>query len=57
MTNAIFLVYVVVGELDHHVGFLNAMEDAGLLAQGEYFVVGVYLKEYKPQDPAEYLRG
>lgn len=36
---------------------MNAMEDQGLLDSGDYFVVGVYLEQYRASDPAKYLRG
>ncbi|GAU94364.1 hypothetical protein RvY_06150-2 [Ramazzottius varieornatus] len=50
-------IYVLVGNVDDHVGFMQAMDDAGLLDRQDYFVVGVYLNHYKQEDPAKYLRG
>ncbi|XP_055350580.1 receptor-type guanylate cyclase Gyc76C-like isoform X2 [Paramacrobiotus metropolitanus] len=52
-------IIVVIGYIDGHVGFMNAMEEEGLLDSGDYFVVGVYLEQYKDRgsDPAKYIRG
>ncbi|OQV25888.1 Speract receptor [Hypsibius exemplaris] len=50
-------IYVVVGDIDTMVGFMNSMEEEKLLDMGDYFVVGVYQDQYKPEDPAKYLRG
>lgn len=52
-----FLVYVIVGTLEEQLGFMEAMQQAQLLTQGIYFVVGVYLEQYRAKDPAKYLLG
>lgn len=52
-----FLVYVILGSHDEHLGLLLAMEEKKLLTEGEYFVVGVELEQYDERDPGKYMRG
>lgn len=47
----------MVGEYFEFVGLMIALYLRGLLDTGEYFVVGVDLYQYDPNDPARYLEG
>ncbi|XP_032675177.1 guanylate cyclase 32E isoform X2 [Odontomachus brunneus] len=50
-------IYVIVGHHYEHVGLLMALDEKNLLEKGEYWVVGVDIKQYDEQQPEHYLRG
>ncbi|XP_076054851.1 guanylate cyclase 32E-like [Oratosquilla oratoria] len=49
-------VYVVLGHYYEFLGLMTAMEEKGLFDKGEYFVVGVSLRQYDRNYPGRYLR-
>lgn len=52
-----FLVYVVVGDYFEHLGMLLSLLEKGLLSNGEYFVIGVDVEQYDPDQPDRYFSG
>ncbi|XP_055337798.1 guanylate cyclase 32E-like [Paramacrobiotus metropolitanus] len=50
-------IYVVIGNIEEHLGFMEAMDQAGLLDTGLYFVVGIYLEQYRSREASKYLNG
>jgi len=47
----------VLGHYYEHVGLMVSLQQKGLLAHGEYFVVGIDIEQYDPARPEKYLRG
>ncbi|KAL7734949.1 hypothetical protein ACLKA6_011215 [Drosophila palustris] len=56
-THANTRIYLVLGHYYEHVGLMVSLQRRGLLAQGEYFVVGIDIEQYDPAKPEKYLRG
>lgn len=50
-------VYLILGHYYEHLGLMLSLERKGLLANGDYFVIGVDLEQYAPSEPEKYLRG
>lgn len=50
-------VYVVIGDYFEHLGMLLSLLEKGLLSKGEYFVVGVDVEQYDPDQPDRYFSG
>ncbi|XP_039964324.1 speract receptor isoform X1 [Bactrocera tryoni] len=50
-------IYLILGHYYEHVGLMVSLERKGLLAKGEYFVVGIDIEQYDPANPDKYLRG
>ncbi|XP_014675128.1 PREDICTED: guanylate cyclase 32E-like [Priapulus caudatus] len=50
-------IYVVVGDPHEYAGIMEYMQQKGLFARGEYFVVGVILEQYDMQAPEKYVKG
>ncbi|XP_071130761.1 guanylate cyclase 32E-like [Mytilus edulis] len=50
-------IYVMLGRRYEFIGLMDHLEDRGLLDSGEYFVVGIILRQYDPLKPFEYLEG
>lgn len=47
----------MLGRRYEFIGLMDHLEDRGLLDSGEYFVVGIILRQYDPLKPFEYLEG
>ncbi|XP_034480343.1 speract receptor [Drosophila innubila] len=56
-THANTRIYLVLGHYYEHVGLMVSLQQKGLLAHGEYFVVGIDIEQYDPAKPEKYLRG
>lgn len=52
-----YIVYVVIGDYFEHLGMLLSLLEKGLLSKGEYFVVGVDVEQYDPDQPDRYFSG
>ena len=50
-------VFVVVGDYFEHLGLLLSLHEKGLLATGNFFVVGVDVEQYDPSQPQKFFRG
>lgn len=50
-------VYLILGHYYEHVGLMVSLHSKGLLAKGEYFVIGIDIEQYDPSSPDKYLRG
>lgn len=53
----LFPVYLILGHYYEHVGLMVSLQRKGLLARGDYFVVGIDIEQYDPSSPDKYLRG
>ncbi|XP_051862109.1 speract receptor isoform X1 [Drosophila albomicans] len=56
-THANTRIYLVLGHYYEHVGLMVSLQQRGLLARGEYFVVGIDIEQYDPAKPEKYLSG
>ncbi|XP_011145363.1 guanylate cyclase 32E [Harpegnathos saltator] len=50
-------IYVILGQHYEHMGLLMALDEKNLLEKGEYWVVGVDIKQYDEERPDKYVRG
>lgn len=50
-------VYLVLGYHYEHIGLLVSLRRRGLLAQGDYFVVGIDIEQYDAALPTKYMHG
>ncbi|KAL9911404.1 speract receptor isoform 1-T8 [Glossina fuscipes fuscipes] len=50
-------IYLILGHYYEHVGLMVSLQRKGLLARGDYFVVGIDIEQYDPSSPDKYLRG
>ncbi|XP_026479460.1 guanylate cyclase 32E-like [Ctenocephalides felis] len=50
-------IYVIVGHQYEHIGLLMAMDELRLCDTGQYWVLGVDIEQYDPEDPYKYLHG
>ncbi|KAJ8681433.1 hypothetical protein QAD02_017220, partial [Eretmocerus hayati] len=50
-------IYVILGNVEEHIGLLMALDKRGLLGTGEYWVVGVNTETYIDREPDVYVRG
>lgn len=50
-------VYVMLGAPYEFVGLMDNLQDRGILDAGEYFVIGVCLEPYYPENPETFLEG
>ncbi|XP_077490931.1 guanylate cyclase 32E [Amblyomma americanum] len=50
-------VFIVLGQYFEHIGLMASLDARGLLQGGEYFVVGVDVRQYDVEEPARYLTG
>ncbi|XP_030371847.1 guanylate cyclase 32E isoform X2 [Scaptodrosophila lebanonensis] len=56
-THANTRIYLILGHYYEHVGLMVSLQRRGLLARGEYFVIGIDIEQYEPANPDKYLRG
>ncbi|PVD38413.1 hypothetical protein C0Q70_01028 [Pomacea canaliculata] len=50
-------IYVMLGAPYEFVGLMDNLQDRGILDAGEYFVIGVCLEPYYPENPETFLEG
>ncbi|OXU27316.1 hypothetical protein TSAR_008171 [Trichomalopsis sarcophagae] len=50
-------IYVILGNVEEHIGLLMALDKRKLLRTGEYWVVGVNTETYTDREPDVYVRG
>ncbi|XP_014210339.1 guanylate cyclase 32E [Copidosoma floridanum] len=50
-------IYVILGNIEEHIGLLMALDRRHLLTSGEYWVVGVNTETYIDREPDVYIRG
>ncbi|XP_011493860.1 PREDICTED: guanylate cyclase 32E [Ceratosolen solmsi marchali] len=50
-------IYVILGNVEEHIGLLMALDKRNLLKTGEYWVVGVNTETYNDREPDVYVRG
>ncbi|XP_037933225.1 guanylate cyclase 32E [Teleopsis dalmanni] len=50
-------IYLILGHYYEHIGLMVSLQRKGLLAKGEYFVVGIDIEQYDPSSPDKYFRG
>ncbi|KAK2576984.1 hypothetical protein KPH14_011947 [Odynerus spinipes] len=50
-------IYVILGNYYEHIGLMMALDEKKLLEKGEYWVLGIDIKQYDNQHPDKYLRG
>lgn len=48
---------MILGHHYEHIGLMVSLHRKGLLAKGEYFVVGIDIEQYDATTPDKYLRG
>lgn len=47
----------MIGDYFEHLGMLLSLLEKGLLSNGEYFVIGVDVEQYDPDQPDRYFSG
>ncbi|KAL7287914.1 hypothetical protein TKK_0017974 [Trichogramma kaykai] len=50
-------IYVILGNVEEHIGLLMALDKRDLLQSGQYWVVGVNTETYNAREPDVYVRG